>query len=488
MTVREDSRWMRVAIAAILVLTGWRIWGLWVAPTDLFVDEAQYWLWARTPDFGYFSKPPLIAWVIGAATAMGGSDTPFWVRLPAPLFHAATALILMALARARFGAAVAGWTGLVYATMPGVSLGSAVISTDTVLFPFFALALLGWWRLLAGAGAATALLTGLALGIAFLGKYAALYFWFGVALGALVPRRRAWPGWRRTGQVLAGFALAASPNLLWNAQHGGRTLHHTLDNADWVRDPGARAGLNPDHLMEFLAAQFGVFGPLLFAALIWAAWRAARGRAARDVVLLLLFALPVIALIAGQALISRAYANWAAVAYLPASVAVAALSWARARWLLWASLAINGAVAVALPVALSQADTLRAGDRLAFARLTGRAEASLALIAVARAGGATTIVAENRDLLADLYHTGRDSGLAIRALRRPGPPANHYAAAHPWTGGTGTVLWVRGGTEPPTCPAEQAMVLAPETGAYAGRTFTAWTVDAACPAMRPGGG
>ena len=28
--------------------------------TDLYVDEAQYWLWGQHFDLGYFSKPPLI--------------------------------------------------------------------------------------------------------------------------------------------------------------------------------------------------------------------------------------------------------------------------------------------------------------------------------------------------------------------------------------------------------------------------------------------
>ena len=31
---------------------------------ELYPDEAQYWLWSRTLDFGYFSKPPMVAWTI----------------------------------------------------------------------------------------------------------------------------------------------------------------------------------------------------------------------------------------------------------------------------------------------------------------------------------------------------------------------------------------------------------------------------------------
>ena len=40
---------------------------------DLFGDEAQYWLWSQTIDLGYYSKPPLVAWVVGVITYVFGS-------------------------------------------------------------------------------------------------------------------------------------------------------------------------------------------------------------------------------------------------------------------------------------------------------------------------------------------------------------------------------------------------------------------------------
>jgi hypothetical protein len=36
---------------------------------DLFFDESQYWSWSRDLAFGYIYKPPLLAWIIGAARA-----------------------------------------------------------------------------------------------------------------------------------------------------------------------------------------------------------------------------------------------------------------------------------------------------------------------------------------------------------------------------------------------------------------------------------
>ena len=44
------------------------------SPLSLSVDEAQYWDWSNNLDLGYFSKPPLIAWLIASTTYFFGMD------------------------------------------------------------------------------------------------------------------------------------------------------------------------------------------------------------------------------------------------------------------------------------------------------------------------------------------------------------------------------------------------------------------------------
>ena len=41
-------------------------------PLDLSEDEAHYWLWSEHLDYGYYSKPPGIAWVIWGTLRVGG--------------------------------------------------------------------------------------------------------------------------------------------------------------------------------------------------------------------------------------------------------------------------------------------------------------------------------------------------------------------------------------------------------------------------------
>ncbi len=473
----ERSGWLMPALAIVAAITVARVGALALMPIDLFVDEAQYWLWGQDLAFGYYSKPPMIGWMIRAVTDLAGSDAAFWVRLPGPLLHGATALILGAIAARLFGARAGILTAAGYATLPMVALASILISTDSVMFPFLALALAGYLRLLTRPGGWLALGTGLALGLAFMSKYAAIYFLFCAALAAaLVPAAR--PRWQDAVLVLVAFLVTISPNVVWNIQNGLTTVQHTMDNADWVRDPSARAGVNLRGLASFLSSQFAVVGPVVFGMLLWLAVTARRrGPSVRT---LLLFALPIVGIVCIQATLSKAYANWAAAAYLAGTVAV--LPMLSRGWLV-ASFTINGAISVALPLAAILADSFILGDRLVLARYMGRTEMSRAIMQAARDAGQTAIVARDRDILADLFHTGRDSGLRFFSIPFEGRAPHHYAMnfAVPDTL-TGTVLYVSGTKEPPACApqAPPRATISPDSGAYRGHEKTLFVVPGDC--------
>ncbi|MCS6854058.1 MAG: hypothetical protein NZ523_04815, partial [Elioraea sp.] len=148
--------------------------------------------------------------------------------------------------------------------------------------------------------------------------------------------------------------LVLSPNLVWNALHGFATVRHVGENTNLAR--GVTFDLR--EAAEFFAAQFGVFGPLTFAVLLWIlsrrdTWRDARTR------LLALYVVPLGALILCQSFLSRANANWAAPIYAAGSILVAAWAVVRARTLLLqVSVALHVAAALLLfagPSALAAA-------------------------------------------------------------------------------------------------------------------------------------
>ena len=482
----EARRGALALLALVAGIVGLRVLALAYARTDLFVDEAQYWLWGRELAFGYYSKPPLIGWVIRAVTELAGSNAIFWVRLAAPLAHGATALILAQIAAETAGRRAALWVALGYLTLPMVAVGSAVISTDTIMLPFLALALWAWRRALLADGRrrlGLAALAGLGIGLGAMAKYAALYYLAGAGLAAAL-WRAARPGWRAAGLALAVMLLCLMPNILWNALHGWPTLQHTADNISWVEDPDDRAGLHFGALLTFLGGQFLVFGPLSFA--VFLALAAAWGERDASDRLWLAAGLPILALVAGQALLAYAYANWAVAAYLPASLVT--FAWAARRPRFGAlAVAANAALCLALIAAtLRPADLVLPSGRPLLARYLGHAAVSEQILAAARARGLGVVVADGRELLADLFYTGRHSGLRFYAALPKACDADddcfhdQYQMTHPVLAELPGPALFASYAGPPPCPAAPLGQLAPVPGTWQKGPIGLWQVGPDC--------
>lgn len=476
--VSDQVLWVGPAIALTLVITAARIALLAFDQKQLFVDEAQYWFWGQHLTFGYFSKPPGIAWLIRAVTELAGSSDPFWVRLPAPVLHGVTAMLLGGVAARLAGGAAAIWTVAAYLTMPLISVGSLLMTTDTLMFPFLVAGYLLWVEAVEDGRARLGALAGLSVGLGFLAKYAAIYFVGAACIAAiLIPAMR--PGWRVGLWGLAGFVIAISPNILWNVSNGLITVQHTVDNVDWARDPSERLGLEWHKLGEFVGAQFMVMGPLLLPALVWAGlrWRNLRpGMRA-----LIVFSLPIILLVCVQALLSRAYANWAAAAYLSGSVAAVVWLLPRSRLWLAGAVAVNVVIGVLIGTIVTGIPLLPEKTReAAMQRYLGRIEMTEAVVDIARQQGIGTVVAGNRDILADLFYNGRDSGITFRSSPPDGRPANHYAMHWAFEGSDGPVLYVGSGA--PSCAegAEPVARLTFDAGYWSRRPQAIWRVPGDC--------
>jgi hypothetical protein len=106
--------------------------------------------------------------------------------------------------------------------------------------------------------------------------------------------------------------------LWWNASHGFASYRHTGDNADL-----AGSLFHPAAFADFLFSQFAVFGPIFAGALLWLVLRP-RDMAEPRARLLAAFAFPSLAMMLAIGLISRAEPNWAAPAYISATILVIA--------------------------------------------------------------------------------------------------------------------------------------------------------------------
>lgn len=335
----EESSW-RLALWAVFLVTLARLFWLELGHADLYPDEAQYWLWSLHPALGYYSKPPMVAWLIAVTTAVFG-DQEAAIRMAAPLLHFGTALVIYKLARRLYDAPVALWSAIAYATLPGVSASAAIISTDAPLLLCWAAALYAFVRAREPGGERWWILAGGAVGLGLLSKYAMAYWLISALLFLLVFRDERRHLKRFFGAAALGLVIYA-PNFYWNAAHGFVSYLHTRDNAD-LGGPL----FHPRQFLEFFASQFGVFGPVFFAALLVVVALARRSLRDRRAALLAWFALPSLAMMLVVSLLSRAQPNWSAPTFVSAVVLVVAWLLAQGRTRL-----VRVAVAVDLLIAL----------------------------------------------------------------------------------------------------------------------------------------
>ncbi len=477
---RASTLTVKTALIIMFAVTLWRVVMLYFNATDLFVDEAQYWLWGQNLDFGYYSKPPMIAWVIRLFDALSGSNDTFWVRLSAPLFHLGSGLVLMLATRRLLGAETAPWVGVTFVTLPAVSLSSVLVSTDTVQIFFISIALWAFFGLNAKRSVAEAVVLGLSLGLAFMTKYSVLFLLPG-ALVAMATLPSARVAWRDVFIAAIVGAIVIAPNLWWNLTHGAATVRHTQAIAHWGDDKASP--FNPLGALSFFGAQFGVVGPLVFLAMLFAVTRMIRGQCSREEKLLIWLSVPVVLLITLQALFAKAYANWAVAAYAAGTIlAVSELK--RLRRGLLNSLIINGIVAVVIPLLTVFATDLKLPNgELVMKRYMGRSAVSLDIARIAGEAGTGIVVAEDRDILGDLFYTLRDKPLRIYARDLGGFPTSYYEQRFPFPAATTAenVLFVA--TEPLTCvdgTSEALKTWQPDFGYKRGRTLYAYRVSPHC--------
>lgn len=413
-------------------ITVFRLIALHFSVVDLFPDEARYWAWAQSLSFGYFSKPPLIAWLIAAVTHFCGNGEGC-VRAAAPLLYAGTSLVSFFIGRRLYDERAAFWAGLCLIFATGLIYSARIITTDVPLLFCWALALLAWIRLREGPSLKWTIVLGSALGFGVLAKYAMLYFVLSMLVAAWLdaPSRKIW----RRGQFWLALLLAfiiVAPNIAWNASHQFATFRHTQGNI-----VGGGFKFSPLRGFAFLGSQFGVIGPVLFAAFLLALVRPSRFTLQASDRVLLVFAVPLLLLVTLAAFITDVEGNWAA----PAAVSVVVFSAAllvrqnQRRWLL-VSVTLGLVLQLLLVIGDAKADRVSL-PFLAKPDIYHRTMGWKAISELVRQSAienyAQTIAAEDKDLLPELLYYLRGSNWTIRAAPPGSVPANQFELDRPLT-------------------------------------------------------
>lgn len=425
--------WRLTLIVMAVVLV--RLGVLALTPLDLFYDEAQYWFWSQDLALGYFSKPPLIAWIIAGTTSLCG-NAEACVRASAPVFHGLTTMLIFGLAASIYPARTAFLAALGYLFAIGIAASSLLISTDVPLLACWITALWAFTRYVQNPGYTAAIIMGLAVAVGLNAKYAMIYFPLCVLLYLvfiscnrnLLGQFSLWFG------LLIGM-LGFVPNLIWNMEHDFITFAHTGENIS-----GGGLTFNPVSFLEFFGSQFGVAGPILFAGFLWILVRNWRSRASYADNFLLFFCLPILLILSAQAFQSSANYNWAATAF-PALIVVTTailmergkVAWVKANLYVCIACSVLLAAGSLAVLAVRPDNPIVAQTNLE--DMFGWAEHAEVLDGRLDRLEPDIIITVGRRYSAGFSYYLRHREEPMRALRREGTaPRNHFEFITPWSG------------------------------------------------------
>ena len=450
---------MKVCLLILVGITAYRCIGGFINPLPFQIDEAQYVGWSHFISFGYYSKPPFIAWAVASGQQLCSIleivNTEGCARFLQPIAFMVAAFGVAGTAyRLTRSADCAMAASLIFISTPLSGFYSLFVTTDAWLLMFWSLAL--WALVLALQSRSTSiwlwLLCGILAGLGLLSKYSMAAFFLSAFCYFFVAGRLKRVGpWVGVAAALVVF----SPNIFWNYANGFPTIGHHLEisqiSANHINHQSA--GDRIASAADFLLAQFGLFGPLLFVVMLLTL-RAKKSPdpsvtehasasivANKELILLHLMTWVILGLAVIQAFSSRSFANWAAPAYVSGSILAAhALVYCSdrvtcfsAKFILGFSL-ITGLIASTLLIHGPKALFLKTGEETyrvrAIEKLRGWRELALGLrewvAHESQSGSKWTLLAEDRRILAALASYGHPDIETPFAWNPENRRDNHY--------------------------------------------------------------
>jgi len=389
-------------------------------PLELSPDETQYWLWSKSLSWGYFSKPPLIAWLINLSNLIFG-DYDFAVRIFAPILHGITALVIFYLSREITSDSVSHFlSSLIWLTLPIVGVGSFLMSTDTPLMLIWTISLLLIVRAYKSENKTKWIIAGLFSGIGIYAKYAAIYLPLGLIILFLFRmNNNSKLNLSHLALFIFSFIVISIPNIFWNIFNNFHTINHLSSNA--VIDTPSYSILGS---IIFLLSQIIVMGPIIF--FIFCISLLNYKNFNNIISLIFFFVLPVFFIMIFQGFFSEANANWTATA-LPGISIICGYYLSKRIKLAFIALATNTIICLVVFI-ISITGNLILFDLKSdpLRKLKGWQFLSKDIVNTIDEQKTNLLLVDRRGIAAELMYYLRNENIRIRVPKSSNSPENHY--------------------------------------------------------------
>lgn len=306
----------------LIVLSLFRIYFILQGPLDISPDESHYWEWSRRLDLSYYSKGPMIAYLIALSTWLFG-DTPFGIRILAVVCSFLSSIFIYKIGKKLLNEKVGLISGIFFQIIPLFSAFGVIFTIDSPFILFWIISM--YLFLLAIEGRKVYwLILGITIGLGLLTKYTMAFFYLCMFI-FLIKWQRDY-SFSTHGNKINIFKNTAiyfcilismvvfSPVIIWNFQHEWVTVKHTAGQAHVYE--GFRISLK--FFAEFVGSQLLIITPLVFIfGLYFLLKPSALNLNSKVHWFFISFSLPVLIFFLLKSLHGKVQANWAMTAYIP---------------------------------------------------------------------------------------------------------------------------------------------------------------------------
>ena len=327
----QDSSYHKKALILIAAAFLLRVLYSLVYPVQLAGDEAYYWDWGRRPALGYFSKPPMIAWIYWVVDWIGNGSL-FGIRLASIIFGTGSLYITYLLTRKLYDTRTAFLAVILALAVPGICLLNLVLTIDAPLVFAWSLALYFLWKYVIGENRTLSLIVlFLVLGFGHLSKQMMLFFPV-LAIVFLASGKETRPLLKKPGPWLAivgSLLFLIPPYVIWNSQNGWITFKHMGTHVGAESEASIWATLYEriETFLEFVLTQMGALSPviavLIFMVSVLPMFQRERKIEPRERLLIVFCGVPLVMILIA-AMFQKIQPNWPAVLYLAGVPLVAA--------------------------------------------------------------------------------------------------------------------------------------------------------------------
>ncbi|MCD6133141.1 MAG: glycosyltransferase family 39 protein, partial [Deltaproteobacteria bacterium] len=308
-----ERRYLYLSWFLILLFSSFRLLYILSCSIDLSPDEAQYWNWSRHLGISYYTKGPLIAYLLRMTTAVFG-DNVLGVRSLALITSTISYLAVLYFTKKVFDTKTAFLTVLIGEFLPISNAGAIISHVDAPLLLLWTFSFIYAYKM-ENKNTVSWIFLGVLIGLGFLAKYSMYLFVFSLIIYLLFTKKGRIIISNRFIFMLLAIIIVSMPVFIWSFEHSFANFFHLFH----LTKIGEGRWLSFSSLGDYIGGQAGALSPVFFIVYIISMFFCLK----KKLYYLFFFSFPIFLIFLIVSIHTSVYANWPGCAYVAGTIATA---------------------------------------------------------------------------------------------------------------------------------------------------------------------